>query len=63
MFSDSNKASSSGFRISIFTQNLVFRRENFTGSGIPANTVRNITLVKVPYSSFMDERNEDVLTT
>ena len=35
MFSDSNKDSSSaGFRISIFTQNLVFRRENFTGSGI-----------------------------
>ena len=33
MFPDSNK-DSSGFRISIFTQNLVFRKENFTGSGI-----------------------------
>ena len=30
---------------------------------IPANTVRNITFVKVPFSSFMDERNEDVLRT
>ena len=29
----------------------------------PANTVRNITFVKVPFSSFMDERNEDVLGT
>ena len=38
MFFDSNKdSSSSGFRISIFTQNLVFRRENFTGSGILVN--------------------------
>ena len=35
MFPDSNKdSSSSGFRISIFTQNLVFRRKIFTGSGI-----------------------------
>ena len=29
----------------------------------PANTVRNITFVKVPFSSFMDDRNEDVLRT
>ena len=29
----------------------------------PANTVLNITFVKVPFSSFMDERNEDVLRT
>ena len=29
----------------------------------PANTVRNITFVKVPFSSFMDECNEDVLRT
>ena len=29
----------------------------------PGNTVRNITFVKVPFSSFMDERNEDVLRT
>ena len=31
----------------------------------PANTVpvRNITFDKVPVSSFMDERNEDVLRT
>ena len=29
----------------------------------PANTVRNITFVKVTFSSFMDERNEDVLGT
>ena len=32
-------------------------------SAYPANTVRNITFVKVPFSSFMDERNEDVLGT
>ena len=30
---------------------------------IPENTVRNITIVKVTFSSFMDERNEDVLRT
>ena len=36
MFSDSNKDfSSSGFQISIFTQNFVFRREKVTGSGRP----------------------------
>ena len=29
----------------------------------PANTVRNITFMEVPFSSFMDERNEDVLGT
>ena len=31
----------------------------------PANTVglRNITFVEVPFSSFMDECNEDVLRT
>ena len=28
---------------------------------IPANTVRNITIVKVTFLSFMDERNEDVV--
>ena len=31
--------------------------------GNPANTVRNITFVKVPFSSFMYECNEDVLRT
>ena len=31
--------------------------------GHPANNVRNITFVKVPFSSFMDEGNEDVLRT
>ena len=30
---------------------------------IPANTGRNISFVKVPVSSLMDERNEDVLRT
>ena len=29
---------------------------------LPANTVQNITFVKVLFSSSMDERNEDVLT-
>ena len=36
---------------------------HFDSVPIPANTVRNITFVKVPFSSFMDERNEDVLRT
>ena len=36
MFSDSDKeSSSSGFQISIFTQNFVFRGGNLTGSGRP----------------------------
>ena len=35
----------------------------FDHSHSPANTVRNMTFVKVPFSSFMDERNEDVLKT
>ena len=30
---------------------------------IPANTVRNITFVKVPVSSFMYESNDDVIST
>ena len=30
---------------------------------IPANTVRIITFVEVPFSSLMDERNEDVPRT
>ena len=41
----------------------IILRTVFAGYSIPANTVRNITLVKVPFSSFMDERNEDVLGT
>ena len=39
---------------------------NFTTANAdlcPANTVRNITFVKVLFSSFMDERNEDMLGT